>query len=59
LISALFTEPSEIGLFTGSSTIECLKKDVFMETVFAQSAVAFAAGMILNFMPCVLAVIPW
>jgi thiol:disulfide interchange protein DsbD len=30
-----------------------------METVFTQSAVAFAAGMILNFMPCVLPVIPF
>ena len=30
-----------------------------METVFAQSAVAFTAGMILNFMPCVLPVIPF
>jgi len=30
-----------------------------METLFAQSAVAFAAGMILNFMPCVLPVIPF
>lgn len=30
-----------------------------MQTVFAQSAVAFAAGMILNFMPCVLPVIPF
>lgn len=30
-----------------------------METVAAQSAVAFAAGMILNFMPCVLPVMPF
>ena len=30
-----------------------------METVAAQSAGAFAAGMILNFMPCVLPVIPF
>ena len=30
-----------------------------MEIIFAQSALAFAAGMILNFMPCVLPVIPF
>jgi thiol:disulfide interchange protein DsbD len=30
-----------------------------METIFGQSALAFAAGMILNFMPCVLPVIPF
>jgi thiol:disulfide interchange protein len=30
-----------------------------MQTIFAQSALAFAAGMILNFMPCVLPVIPF
>lgn len=30
-----------------------------MQTVVAQSGVAFAAGMILNFMPCVLPVIPF
>jgi thiol:disulfide interchange protein len=30
-----------------------------METLIAQSAIAFAAGMILNLMPCVLPVMPF
>ena len=30
-----------------------------METVAAQSVIAFAAGMVLNFMPCVLPVMPF
>lgn len=30
-----------------------------METIFAQSAFAFTAGMVLNFMPCVLPVMPF
>ena len=30
-----------------------------MQTVVAQSAIAFAAGMMLNFMPCVLPVMPF